>query len=58
MLSSLLRFWQEYSSNRAAEQLKGMVKTTVTVQRQQGLRISGKKEIEIELLKKFLGSVG
>lgn len=31
MLSSLLRFWQEYSSNRAAESLKSMVKTTATV---------------------------
>lgn len=33
MLSSLLRFWQEYSSNRAAESLKSMVKTTATVLR-------------------------
>ncbi|MES2652790.1 MAG: magnesium-translocating P-type ATPase [Bacteroidota bacterium] len=33
ILSSLLRFWQEYSSNRAAEALKSMVKTTVTVLR-------------------------
>ncbi|KQC00050.1 magnesium-translocating P-type ATPase [Pedobacter sp. Hv1] len=31
LLSSLLRFWQEYSSNRAAESLKSMVKTTATV---------------------------
>lgn len=43
ILSSLLRFWQEYSSNRAAEQLKSMVKTTVTV-----LRKRGKKEIDIK----------
>ncbi|MDR3678430.1 MAG: magnesium-translocating P-type ATPase [Flavipsychrobacter sp.] len=48
MLSSLLRFWQEYTSNRAAEELKGMVKTTATVLRQVGLRISTKKEIEIK----------
>jgi Mg2+-importing ATPase len=33
MLSSLLRFWQEFRSNQAAEQLKSMVKTTVTVLR-------------------------
>ncbi|AOM80507.1 magnesium-translocating P-type ATPase [Pedobacter steynii] len=43
IVSSLLRFWQEYSSNRAAEQLKSMVKTTVTV-----LRKRGKKEIDIK----------
>jgi Mg2+-importing ATPase len=34
MLSSLLRFWQEYTSNRAAEELKSMVTTTATVLRQ------------------------
>lgn len=33
MLSSLLRFWQEFRSNKAAEQLKSMVKTTATVLR-------------------------
>jgi P-type Mg2+ transporter len=33
MLSSLLRFWQEFRSNLAAEQLKSMVKTTATVLR-------------------------
>jgi Mg2+-importing ATPase len=43
MLSSLLRFWQEYSSNRAAEELKSMVKTTATVLR----RDKGKIEINI-----------
>ncbi len=48
MLSSLLRFWQEFTSNKAAEQLKGMVKTTATVLRQVGLRISMKKEIDIK----------
>ena len=46
LLSSLLRFWQEFRSNRAAEQLKSMVKTTATVMRQ----ISGKQEINIEQL--------
>jgi len=44
MLSSLIRFWQEYSSNQAAEKLKSMVKTTATVLRK-GL---GKKEIDIK----------
>lgn len=43
MLSSLLRFWQEFSSNQAAEKLKSMVKTTATVLR----KGSGKKEIDI-----------
>jgi len=43
MLSSLLRFWQEYSSNRAAEELKSMVKTTATVLRQD----KGKLELNI-----------
>ncbi len=46
VLSSLLRFWQEFSSNRAAEQLKSMVKTTATVLRK---RI-GKEEIDIKKL--------
>jgi len=43
LMSSLLRFWQEYSSNRAAEQLKSMVKTTTTVLRK------GKGETKIEI---------
>ncbi len=43
MLSSLLRFWQEYTSNRAAEELESMVKTTATVIRQD----KGKFEINI-----------
>ena len=46
MVSSLLRFFQEYRSNRAAEQLKSMVKTTATVVR----KITGKKELDIKRL--------
>ncbi|MGF7229779.1 magnesium-translocating P-type ATPase [Arachidicoccus sp.] len=46
VLSSLLRFWQEFSSNRAAEQLKSLVKTTATVLRKEG----GKEEIDIKRL--------
>lgn len=46
MVSSLLRFFQEYRSNRAAEQLKSMVKTTATVLR----RFTGKKETDIKNL--------
>src|ERR1700676_4204866 len=46
LLSTLLRFWQEFRSNKAAEQLKSMVKTTATVLRQE----SGKREIDIKEL--------
>ena len=46
MVSALLRFFQEYRSNRAAEQLKSMVKTTATVLR----KGQGKQEIDIKLL--------
>src|ERR1035437_2292513 len=44
LLSSLLRFWQEFTSNKAAEDLKSMVKTTATVIRKD----TGKKEIDIK----------
>ncbi len=44
LLSSLLRFWQEFRSNKAAEQLKNMVKTTILVLRQE----TGKKETDIK----------
>lgn len=46
MVSSLLRFFQEYRSNRAAEQLKSMVKTTATVLRKD----TGKIEVDIKNL--------
>jgi Mg2+-importing ATPase len=46
LLSSLLRFWQEFRSNKAAEQLKSMVKTTATALRKE----IGKREINIEQL--------
>ena len=45
-LSSILRFWQEYKSNLAADQLKSMVKTTATVLRKE----EGKIEIDIKEL--------
>jgi len=48
LLSSLLRFWQEFSSNKAAEKLKGMVKTTATVMRNTALQSTVKKEIDIK----------
>ena len=47
MLSSLLRFWQEFRSNLAAEQLKSMVKTTATVLRKTVLG-PVKREIDIK----------
>ncbi|WP_316751166.1 magnesium-translocating P-type ATPase [Pedobacter gandavensis] len=46
VLSSLLRFWQEFSSNRAAEALKSMVKTTATVLR----KGPGKEELDLKAL--------
>ncbi|MHA4806911.1 HAD-IC family P-type ATPase [Flavitalea flava] len=49
MLSSLLRFWQEFRSNLAAEKLKSMVITTATVLRN-GVSGPGKLEIDIKEL--------
>jgi len=46
LLSSLIRFWQEFRSNQAAETLKGMIKTTATVLRKD----TGKQEIPIKEL--------
>ncbi|HTB07777.1 MAG TPA: magnesium-translocating P-type ATPase [Bacteroidia bacterium] len=46
LLSTLIRFWQEFRSNVAAEELKSMVKTTAMVLRQG----QGKKEIDIKEL--------
>lgn len=47
-ISGLLRFWQEYRSNKAAEALKSMIKTTATVLRRPHKNISAEK-IEIPL---------
>jgi len=44
-LSSTIRFWQEFRSNKAAEALKSMVKTTATV-----IRSGQKSEIDIKYL--------
>ncbi|WP_261512212.1 magnesium-translocating P-type ATPase [Chryseobacterium paludis] len=46
LISTLLRFIQEYRSNNAAEKLKSMVKTTATVLR----KFQGKQEIPISEL--------
>lgn len=43
LISAFLSFFQEYRSNRAAEQLKSMVKNTAAVQRKDG----GRNEIEM-----------
>ena len=51
MISSLLRFFQEYRSNQAAEKLKSMVKTTATVMRR------GKGRIEIDIKKLVPGDI-
>jgi Mg2+-importing ATPase len=39
LLSGLLRFWQEYRSNRAAQQLRALVRTTATVRRADGAKV-------------------
>jgi len=46
IISSLLRFWQEFRSNNAAEKLKSLVKTTATVLR----KGTGKIEVDIKEL--------
>lgn len=46
LFSSFLRVWQEFRSNKAAEQLKNMVKTTATVLRTG----TGRQELEIKQL--------
>lgn len=44
-ISGLMRFWQEYRSNKAAEALKAMVRTTATVIRRNGQGKAETKEI-------------
>lgn len=47
-LSGLLRFWQEYRSNKAAEALKSMIRTTATVLRRPHKNMTP-EQIEIPL---------
>ncbi|GAA5106054.1 magnesium-translocating P-type ATPase [Orbus sasakiae] len=47
-LSGLLRFWQEYRSNKAAEALKSMIRTTATVLRRPHKNMSSER-IEVPL---------
>jgi len=44
LMSSFIRFWQEFRSNKAAEELKSLVKTTATVLRNG----AGKLEVDIK----------
>lgn len=51
LLSGLLRFWQEYRTNKAAEALKSLVRTTATVfRRDNQTGRSVRKEIPIKCL--------
>ncbi|CNH37390.1 magnesium-translocating P-type ATPase [Yersinia pekkanenii] len=51
LISGLLRFWQEYRTNKAAEALKSMVRTTATVLRRNSHSAQpAKQEIAIKLL--------
>lgn len=51
LISGLLRFWQEYRTNKAAEALKSMVRTTATVLRRSSHSAKpAKKEIAIKHL--------
>ncbi|MEO9005145.1 MAG: magnesium-translocating P-type ATPase, partial [Ginsengibacter sp.] len=44
LISSFLRFWQEFRSNKAAEQLKSLIKNTSLVLRE----AQGKKELDLQ----------
>lgn len=46
LLNSILRFWQEFSSNNTADHLKHMVSTTATVVREK----EGTIEIDIKAI--------
>lgn len=51
LLSAFLRFWQEFRTNKAAEALKSMVKTTATVlRRKQDFSQPEKSEVDIQQL--------
>lgn len=55
-LSGLLRFWQEYRSNKAAQALKSMIKTTATVLRRGNAEMTGNKE-EVEIASLVPGDI-
>lgn len=45
LLSGLLRFWQEFRTNKAAQAVKAMVRTTATVLRRPGLDEESEKQV-------------
>ncbi|WP_105663900.1 magnesium-translocating P-type ATPase [Cronobacter dublinensis] len=45
LLSGLLRFWQEFRTNKAAQAVKAMVRTSATVLRRPGLDEESEKEV-------------
>lgn len=47
LVSSIMRFWQEYRSSRAAERLAALVRTTSAVTRRiEGVPVTGERSIE------------
>ena len=52
LLSTLLRFWQEYRSNRAAEDLKAMVRSTTAA-----LRAGQERAVEIPIAELVPGDI-
>lgn len=47
LVSSIMRFWQEYRSSRAAERLAALVRTTSAVTREiEGVPVTGERSIE------------
>ena len=56
LISGFMRFWQEYRSNKSAEALKAMVKTTATVfRRYEGSKSS--KLMEVDMRNIVLGDI-
>lgn len=55
-LSGLLRFWQEYRSNKAAEALKAMVRTTCTVLRREHSNQTG-QVLEVCMTELVVGDI-
>ncbi|WP_336280636.1 magnesium-translocating P-type ATPase [Cronobacter dublinensis] len=45
LLSALLRFWQEFRTNKAAQAVKAMVRTSATVLRRPGLDEESEKQV-------------
>lgn len=56
LISGILRFWQEYRSNKAAEALKAMVRTTATVLRRNN-NSSEPQRLEVPITELVSGDV-